>query len=137
MLADQLQQAVSFHRHGQLDRAQAIYEDILRSEPRHFDALHLLGLIAAARGNLRKAVELIDAALRITPGSAVAYNNRGAALEELGEWDAALASYERACGAQRAYRPPGRSLDHRARPHLARSCRAAEGPPDRLGRLGT
>lgn len=105
MLADQLQRAVFLHRHGQLAQAQAIYEDILRIQPRHFDALHLLGVVAAATGDPRKALGLIEQAIQVAP-SAVAYNNRGAALEELGEWEAALQSYERACDLKSDYADP-------------------------------
>lgn len=106
MLADKLQRAVLLHRNGQLALAQALYEDILRVQPRHFDALHLLGVVAAAMGDPRKAVVLIEQAIRIAPASAVAYNNRGVALEELGEWDAALLSYGRACELQSDYADP-------------------------------
>src|ERR1700730_19089964 len=106
MLGDQLPRAVALHTQGQLARAQALYEEILQAQPRHFDALHLLGVIAAVTGNPRKAVDLIGQALEIAPDNAVAHNNRGAALQELGQWDAALASYERAMALKHDYAEP-------------------------------
>ena len=106
MLETKLQQAVTLHTQGQLSRAQSIYEEILRAQPRHFDALHLMGVIAAMSGNPRKAAELIGRALEVVPESAIAHNNRGAALHELGQWEAALASYERAAALKRDYAEP-------------------------------
>lgn len=101
-----LKLAVALHNQGQFSRAQAIYEQILRVEPRHFDALHLLGVIAAQTGNPAKAADMIAKALQIVPHSPVAHKNRGAALQELGLWEAALASYERAAALDANYAEP-------------------------------
>lgn len=95
-IAVKLQEAVALHNQGQLLRAQLIYEDILRVEPRHFDALHLLGVIAAASADPSRAVDLIGRAIQLNPGSPSAHNNRGAALLDLGLWEAALVSFDRA-----------------------------------------
>jgi predicted O-linked N-acetylglucosamine transferase (SPINDLY family) len=95
-VSGRLRQAVAFHQSGQLAPAQAIYEEILTVEPRHFDALHLLGVIAAQSKYPARAVTLFDQAIDIDPNNAAAHCNRGAALQELSQWDAALASYEQA-----------------------------------------
>jgi tetratricopeptide (TPR) repeat protein len=95
-IAAKLQEAVTLHNQGQLQRARQIYEEILRVEPRHFDALHLLGVIAAASRDPSRAVDLIDRAIQLNPGSPMAHNNRGAALLDLGLWEAALVSLDRA-----------------------------------------
>jgi tetratricopeptide (TPR) repeat protein len=95
-IAAKLQEAVALHHQGQLLRAQRIYEEILRAEPRHFDALHLLGVIAAASGDASRAVDLIGRAIQVSPGNSMAHNNRGAALLDLGSWEAALVSFDRA-----------------------------------------
>ena len=42
-----LQQALELHQTGQLAQAQLIYEDILKTNPRHGDCLHLLGVVAS------------------------------------------------------------------------------------------
>ena len=91
-----LQQAVALHRNGALEQAQAIYHEILAMQPRHFDALHLLGVIAAQTRDPQRAVELIGKALEINPNSAAALCNRAAALHELGHLEQALANYDRA-----------------------------------------
>ena len=93
---DRLHQALALHRQGQLAPAQTIYQEILRRQPRHFDALHMLGVMAAQRGDAARAVELIAAAIAVDPGNAAAHVNRGLALKELGRLREALASLQRA-----------------------------------------
>jgi tetratricopeptide (TPR) repeat protein len=94
--SEKLQQAIALHRLGRLSEAQAIYEEILGIEPRHFDALHLSGLIAARTGNPGKAAALFGKAVEIDPGHAAVFFNRGNALCDLEQWETALASYDRA-----------------------------------------
>jgi tetratricopeptide (TPR) repeat protein len=103
VIDNKLAQAVALHNRGQFASAQAIYEQILQSQPRHFDALHLLGVIAAQTGNPGRAVDIIAKALKISPNNAVAHKNRGAALQELGQWQAALDSYARAAALDPSY----------------------------------
>ena len=95
-LQAKLRQAVALHQKGLLARAQILYEEILRVEPGHFDALHLSGVIAVQTGEPEKALELIDRAIQIESEHAPAHVNRGFALKELKQLDAALASYTRA-----------------------------------------
>ena len=97
------QRALAFHRQGQLALAQAVYEQILKIQPRNADALHLLGVSAAQMQNPRKAVELLDQAIELKPNVAAAYNNRGSALKELGRFAEALADYERAIAIEARY----------------------------------
>lgn len=90
------QQALALHQNGQLAQAQVLYEDLLRTQPQHFDALHLSGVIAAQTKNHRRAVELIGKAIELNPDNAAFYSNRGNALKELKLLDAAVESYSRA-----------------------------------------
>src|SRR5271165_2841620 len=76
-LPAKFQQALALHRSGRLANAQSIYEQILEIQPAHFEALHLLGVIAAQTNDSRKAVELLDRAIEINPNSAAAHNNKG------------------------------------------------------------
>ena len=39
----EIEQALEHHRAGRLQQAEAIYRQMLRQEPNHPDALHLLG----------------------------------------------------------------------------------------------
>jgi predicted O-linked N-acetylglucosamine transferase (SPINDLY family) len=91
-----LGQAVALHQAGRLAEAEPLYRQVLQVQPRHFDGLHLLGVVHYQRGDLQGAVRQIDAALRINPDVAAAHNNRGNALKDLGRPEEALASFERA-----------------------------------------
>jgi predicted O-linked N-acetylglucosamine transferase (SPINDLY family) len=81
---------------GQLEQARAIYQQVLTVQPGYFDALHMLGVIAARTGNPARAVELINKAIEVNPNSASAYSNRGNALSALEQYQAAVASYDKA-----------------------------------------
>ena len=81
--------AMRHHTAGHLPEAETIYQQILRTEPNHPDALHLLGVVSHQAGKNDRAVDLITKALAIKPGFAEAHNNFGHALEKLGRLDEA------------------------------------------------
>ena len=87
---------LSSHQLGQFTQAMTAYEQVLSKQPKHFDALHLLGVVAAQTNNPSLAAELIGKAIKINPSSAYAYSNLGTALQELKRLDDALASYNKA-----------------------------------------
>ena len=91
------------HQSGQLARAQAFYRQVLKMQPGHFDALHLLGVIAFQTEHPAQAVELIGRAIELDPGNAAAYNNRGTALQDLQRLDEALDSFDHALGIKPDY----------------------------------
>jgi predicted O-linked N-acetylglucosamine transferase (SPINDLY family) len=100
---EMLRQAAAFHQQGLLDRAQPLYRRILATNPRHFDALHLLGVALAQSHDPEGAVRLIDKALAVNPYQAAAHCNRAVALLALGRWQAALTSCERAIALDSGY----------------------------------
>ncbi len=89
-------QALALHRGRRLDAAERLYRDILAEDPRHFDALHLLGLVEYETGRLPAAVASMRAAIDVRPDFAPAFVNLGLALQKLRDFDEALASYDRA-----------------------------------------
>ena len=91
-----MQDAVLLHQAGRLTEARAIYEAVLRQQPRHFDAMHFLGVIAHQGGDHRAAVQLIDRAIGVFAGNASAYVNRALALAALGDTLGALANCTKA-----------------------------------------
>ena len=95
-IAKIFQHGFSSHQHGQLVQAKAAYEQVLAKQPKHFNALHLLGVVAKQTKNPALADELIGKAIEINPNSASAYNNLGAVLQDLKRLDDALASYDKA-----------------------------------------
>lgn len=76
--------------------AQALHEDILKTQPKHYDSLHLLGVIAAETGHNQSAVDLIRKAIELNPNNAAFHSNRGIALKELKQLEAALESFDKA-----------------------------------------
>jgi predicted O-linked N-acetylglucosamine transferase (SPINDLY family) len=88
--------AFTLHQQGQLTQAKAIYEHVLTKDPKNFDALHLLGVIAATNQNPTLAAELLGMATEVNSQNAPAYSNRGAVLNELKRFEEALDSCDRA-----------------------------------------
>jgi len=91
-----LAEAFALHQAGQLAEAEKAYNQILATQPDHFDSLHLLAIVFHQRGDHAQALRHIDLALKINPNSIPALNNRGIALRELKCFEEALASYDRA-----------------------------------------
>jgi predicted O-linked N-acetylglucosamine transferase (SPINDLY family) len=91
-----LQRAVGQHQAGRLAEAEALYRQILATAPKHFDAKHLLGVIALQTGRLDEAHALISDAITANPKAAAAHNNLGNVYLRQGLLDAAQASFRRA-----------------------------------------
>jgi tetratricopeptide (TPR) repeat protein len=98
-----LNQGLTLHQRGQLTQARACYLQVLKLQPRHFDAVHLLGVLAAQTKNFAQALELFDQAIRINASHAFAFNNRGNVLRDLGQPETAIASYDKAIALQADY----------------------------------
>jgi predicted O-linked N-acetylglucosamine transferase (SPINDLY family) len=64
--------------------------------PNHFDAMHLLGVVAMQRGHLDDARGLITDAIALNPKFAAAHNNLGNVYLRQGRLDDAQACFERA-----------------------------------------
>nr|WP_315488470.1 tetratricopeptide repeat protein [uncultured Rhodoferax sp.] len=96
MLESKLQQALSLHQNGQLTQARAIYEDILKLQPAHADALQFLGVVENHHGNHARAVKLIEKSIAIFPHNPSSYLNLGNALREIKQLQGALVCYNKA-----------------------------------------
>jgi predicted O-linked N-acetylglucosamine transferase (SPINDLY family) len=88
--------ALALHQRGELAQAGNLYRQVLRAQPQHGDALHLLGVVAAQTGNPQGGAELMGRALALDPDNPAILANRGNALEDLGRVEEALAAFERA-----------------------------------------
>lgn len=91
-----LAQAYAHHQAGRLEEARAGYESVLAREPRNFDALHLLGVLALQSARPADAAEHISRALRVDPASAAAHNNLGEAWRRIGRPEEAEACFREA-----------------------------------------
>jgi len=90
-----LNRAMELHRAGQLEAAETLYQELYNADPTDADALHLLGVVADARGAPERAVGLIGRALEIRESPRF-HCNLGMALGHLKRHDAAVVSYRRA-----------------------------------------
>lgn len=91
-----LQAAVQHHQRGDMESAEALYNSILRQQPTHPDALHLLGLIAHTRGDGERASALIRRAIRANHRVAAYHGNLGSILMMRGDLAHAKAALDRA-----------------------------------------
>jgi tetratricopeptide (TPR) repeat protein len=87
---------LAFHQKGQMAQAQEAYNQALKLQADHFEALHLSGVIAAQTKNFTQALGLIDKALAIHAGNVSAWNNRGNTLRDMKRFQDAIESYDKA-----------------------------------------
>ena len=90
------QSAFAFHRLGKLAEAKKLYDEVLISNPGHFDALHHSGMIARRFGAPWDAEELFVKALLIREDFAPLHCSYGLLLHDLGRFDEALGRFDRA-----------------------------------------
>jgi len=91
-----IKDAIALHRKGMLSEAQAIYRYLIKCDPQNSDALNLLGMIASQTNNHQECVNTVDLAIEINPNVASYHFNRGNALNELKQFEAAVESYGKA-----------------------------------------
>jgi tetratricopeptide (TPR) repeat protein len=101
--AELYRQGLACYRTGAREDSWRLCEQVLRLEPDHFAAQHLLGLMALDRNEPRLALELLQRSIALRPGSAIAHNHTGNALLELRQFDAALAHYDLAIALDPGY----------------------------------
>ena len=111
MIDAPLAAALQAHRDGREDEAEALYLALLDGSPTEPNTVQaLLGLLYLEQANRLyaldrsdEAVMRYDAALALNSERADGWNNRGAALENLGRLDEALESFGRALALQAGY----------------------------------
>ncbi len=91
-----LDEAVRFHQNGQIEQASKRYIEIIKTNPRHADALHLLGVTASQLGQPEEAVTLISSAINVNPAAAHYHANLGLALQKLSRFTEGAACFKEA-----------------------------------------
>jgi tetratricopeptide (TPR) repeat protein len=91
-----LARAFAAHQAGQIAEAELLCTQVLRVDKTQFDALHMLAMIEARRGNFAAGLRRIDEALRVRPNTVDALINRGCMQSALGDAAGALATYQKA-----------------------------------------
>jgi len=87
------------------DQAARVCLDIIRADPRHFDALHLLGVLCTNRGQHADGVAYLLRAEALRPNDGRLQMNLGAAYGAVQRFDKAVAAYRRAAALE--HRDPG------------------------------
>jgi len=93
----------ALHRQGRLAEAERIYAEVIRAAPRHFGAIHSLGVIALQTRQYERAVDWLSKSISIDRKYAPAHNNLGYALAALKRLDEAIVSYSKAIALDRNY----------------------------------
>ncbi|CAN5214552.1 hypothetical protein BH10PSE11_BH10PSE11_11790 [soil metagenome] len=88
--------AKQFHQRGQIAEAEKVYRAIIEAEPKHADAIYLLGVVFLQQRKFEAAERQIRLAIGLQPNVAVLHYNRGLALQQLGRQQEALASFNSA-----------------------------------------
>ncbi|MDH3647647.1 MAG: tetratricopeptide repeat protein [Gammaproteobacteria bacterium] len=95
-ISELIQTGLEHHQSGRLQQAETIYRTILRDQPQHPDALHLLGVVALQVGKSEDAATLIESAIKARPDEPEFYNMCGEAYRALQKYDVAIARYQQA-----------------------------------------
>lgn len=80
---------------GQDKKAEALCRQIIRRQPRHTGALHLLGIMARGSGRPERAIQLFEKAAKGTPDDAAVLTDLGNTLKSLDRLDEAVENHER------------------------------------------
>ena len=95
-IASDMDLAVQFHRAGNFPQAESRYRTVVRVEPSHSTAWHLLGAACHMQAKFDEAVEAYQQAVRLAPNRAEVHNDLGMAYRAQGRLPEAVASYREA-----------------------------------------
>ena len=98
MTTAELAEAWRLHRAGEHDKAARLYLDVLRDDPRNYEALHRLAFLCGQLGRWEDAQRLMGHAIALNPREPGALFLRGSALQKLNRHDEAVACFDRALG---------------------------------------
>jgi predicted O-linked N-acetylglucosamine transferase (SPINDLY family) len=95
-----LSAALGCHQRGEFQNARQRYLDILGTDPRCFDALHLLGILSADTGAVDEGITLIRRALEVDAAKPHAHYSLATAFLKKGDGPAALSCLDHALALQ-------------------------------------
>ncbi|WP_349357553.1 tetratricopeptide repeat protein [Stappia sp.] len=121
-----MRKALLLQRDGKIARARSLYEKILKKEPGNVEATNLLGLCFLEQGYPKRALNLLERAVRLAPQEARYRLNLLDCLEKLDDLPAVLAATE---AALTELADPAPALLHRRALLLRRMGRFAEALP--------
>jgi protein O-GlcNAc transferase len=89
-------EALHLHRQGDLPAAQELYRLVLEANAQDVDCLNYLGVLLIQLGDASQAIETLERAISLSPGSAILQSNLGAAHQLAGHSSLARKSLETA-----------------------------------------
>ncbi|KZX60105.1 hypothetical protein A3709_12420 [Halioglobus sp. HI00S01] len=89
-LRGMMARAAEHHKAGRIREAEQLCRQVLQKQPRHVDALRMLGLIAAAAGDFDEAEHLLSQALAGAPDHVPVLFELGRVLKELERYEDAI-----------------------------------------------
>jgi protein O-GlcNAc transferase len=92
-----LETSLSHHQSGRLVEAEKGYARVLADQPRHPDALHLLGVLCGQLGRFDRAIDLLNQSIAANPNAADYHSDLAKICRKAGRIDAAMAAFENAC----------------------------------------
>ncbi len=101
--SEMIETAAKYHYAGDIDQAETLYDEILKSDPENPDALHLMGLAAHQKGKSEKAVCLIEKAILHDPDRYNFHNSLGVIYEARKQPQKAFISFLQAATIKKDY----------------------------------
>jgi protein O-GlcNAc transferase len=90
-----INQALTFHRRGQLAEAEKLYLSVLAEKPKQFEALYYLGLMRLQQGRAAEAIGMFSSAASVRPGDIDTLCNLGMSLGSVARYEEALVQFNR------------------------------------------
>ncbi|CAE21984.1 TPR repeat [Prochlorococcus marinus str. MIT 9313] len=94
----QLQAAVALHKQGELDKAEAIYQQVLAVDVNNFYALNFCGSIKREKKRFDEGIDFLSRAISLQPDNPDAIYNLGNVFKDSERWDEAISCYEKTLG---------------------------------------
>lgn len=91
-----LDKAIKLHVHGKLDKAEIIYDKIIKFDANNLIANANLGSLNNSKKKYSKALRFLDHVLKMKPDFIDALNNKGNSLKGLNQYQEALTLYNKA-----------------------------------------
>jgi len=95
-IQEMFEQAKQHQQAGRLAAAEALFRQILEQDPKHADALHLLGVVLYQSGRAEQAVEHICRAIETDASRGDFHSNYGLVLANRGRTQEAIAAFREA-----------------------------------------
>jgi tetratricopeptide (TPR) repeat protein len=98
-----LNAAIEHHRRGDWVQAEEMYKALLLEDPKHFDALQLLGTVYAQTAKYQLGIDYLTKACSLINGNVNIHNNLGFCFKEIGDYERAINSFKKAIEIEPSY----------------------------------